>query len=74
MWRNGAESKPSVAAYDHQFLERGDGSCWIEALRTVNRTIHDGVTAIRPKRILEYVESFTGGLIPTIDDPSVGLQ
>ena len=69
----GAESEPSVAACDHQFLELGDGSGGIEALRTGRCAIHDGVTTVQPERILKCVESFTGGLIAAIDDPTVGL-
>jgi len=74
MRQSGADTEPSMAARDHHFLDLGDGSGGIKALRTGGCTIHDGVTTIQPERILKCVESFTGGLIATIDDPTVGLQ
>ncbi len=74
MRQSDADTGPSVAACDHQFLELCDGSGGIEALRTVDGAIHDGMTTIQPERILKRVESFTGGLIAAIDDPTVGLQ
>ncbi len=74
MRHSGAEIEPSVTTCDHQFLELCDGSGGIEALRTGDRAIHYGVTTIQPERILKRVESFTGGLIAAIDDPTVGLQ
>ena len=74
MRRSGADTEPSLVAFDHQFLEFGDGSGGIEALRTVDCAIHDGVTTIQAEWILKCVESFTGGLITAIDDPAVGLQ
>lgn len=73
MRHSGAEIEPSVTARDHHFLEFGDGSGGIEALRTSNCAIHDGMTTIKPERILKRVQSFTGGLIAAIDDPTVGL-
>ncbi len=63
-----------MAACDHPFLELGDGSGGIEALRTGDCAIHDGVTTIQPERVLKCVESLTGSLIAAIDDPTVGLQ
>ena len=63
-----------MAACDHPFLELGDGSGGIEALRTGDCAIHDGVTTIQPERVLKCVESLTGSLIAAIDDPAVGLQ
>ncbi len=74
MRQSGADTEPSVAAGDHQFLELGDGSGGIKALRTGDCAIHDGVTTIQPERILKLVESFIGGFIAAIDDPTVGLQ
>ena len=74
MRQSGTDTEPSVAACDHQFLELADGTGGIEALRTVDCAIHDGVTTIQPERILKCIESFTGGLIAAIDDPTVGLQ
>ena len=74
MRRSGANTEPSLVAFDHQFLELGDGSGGIEALRTGGCAIHDGVTTIQPERILKLVESFIGGFIAAIDDPTVRLQ
>ncbi len=74
MRQSGVHTEPSVAACDHHFLELGDGSGGIEAFRTGGCAIHDGVTTIQPERILKCIESFTGGLIAAIDDPTVGLQ
>ena len=74
MRQSGADTELSLVAFDHQFLEFADGSGGIEALRTGDCAIHDGVTTIQSERILKCIESFTGGLIAAIDDPTVGLQ
>ena len=58
-----------MAACDHQFLELCDGSGGIEAFRTGDGAIHEGVTTIQPERTLKRVESFTGDLIAAIDEP-----
>src|ERR1700733_10456473 len=36
--------------------------------------VHDGVAAIKPKRVFEIVEPFAGGLVARIGNPTIGLQ
>ena len=63
-----------MLAIGHHFLDLCDRLAWIEIFWTSFGAIENRVAAIQPKGIFEGIETITRGLIPTIDDPSIGLQ
>ena len=46
----------------------------VQPLRTGLGTVHDGVAAVEPERVLEIVEALAGGLVAAVLDPARRLQ
>ena len=61
-------------ALDNHPLDFSDCLAWIEAFRTGARAVENGVTAIKPKRIFEVVESLFLRFVATVGQPAPSLQ
>src|SRR5688572_33505144 len=59
---------------EHHLLDLGDRLGRIEILRAGFRAIHDGVAAIQPEWIFQFVQSFTSCLVTAVDDPAIRRQ
>src|SRR5579859_937694 len=57
-----------------ELLDLADRLAGVEALGAGPGTIHDGMAAVEPERILERVQALAGLLVAAVGDPAVGLQ
>src|SRR6187455_3431580 len=64
----------SVLPLEHHLLDLGDGLRGVEVLRAGLGAIHDGVAAVEPERIFQFVEPLAGRLVARVDDPTVGRE
>lgn len=63
----------TVTGYKH-FLRFSDRSRRVEILWTGIGTVHDRVTSIQLKRILQIIKPIIGRFISRINKPSIGNQ
>jgi len=69
-----APASVSDAAFDHQFLDLGDGFGRIEALRAGLGAVQDGMATVKPERVFQIVQPLAGGLVAAVGDPAMRLQ
>lgn len=58
----------------HFFLNLADGFCRVKAFGTGVCTVHNGVTAVKLKRVFQIIQAFSCGIVSAIRNPAVGLQ
>src|SRR5262245_3615601 len=59
----------------HQLpLEGGDGRRRVQPLGASLGAIENGVAAVEPERVFEFVEALAGALVAAVLDPAVRLQ
>src|SRR5258708_14505098 len=66
--------QPSITPVQHHLLDLSYGLGGIEIFRAGLGAVHDGVAAIKAKRIFKIVQALPGRLVAGVDDPAVGGQ
>lgn len=70
----GAVGRASQHPLGEKLLDKPDGTCWVETLRTDIGAVHDGVAAKQPVRILEVIETLLCAPIAAIREEPPGLE